>query len=74
MIAQVVGFDGELRFDLSRPDGTPRKLLDVSKLTQLGWKAKTPLSKGLEVAYADFLAGGGRFRESTSEASGLSKP
>ena len=46
----------------SRPDGTPQKLLDVSKLAALGWRAKTPLRAGLKAAYADFLAGGGRAR------------
>jgi GDP-L-fucose synthase len=48
LIKDVVGYDGELVFDNSKPDGTPRKLLDVSRLTQLGWQAKTPLRAGLE--------------------------
>ncbi|MBN8532744.1 MAG: GDP-L-fucose synthase [Rhizobiales bacterium] len=61
-IARVVGFKGALAFDASRPDGTPRKLLDVSKLAAMGWIAKTPLEAGLSSAYADFLAGGGRNR------------
>ncbi|MCZ8182143.1 MAG: GDP-L-fucose synthase [Beijerinckiaceae bacterium] len=59
-IAGVVGFTGELVFDTSRPDGTPRKLLDVSRIKALGWQARTPLREGLRIAYADFLAGGGR--------------
>lgn len=59
-IADVVGFTGELVFDTSRPDGTPRKLLDVSRIRDLGWQARTPLTEGLRIAYADFLAGGGR--------------
>ncbi|MCZ8259432.1 MAG: GDP-L-fucose synthase [Beijerinckiaceae bacterium] len=59
-IADVVGFTGELVFDTSRPDGTPRKLLDVSRIRALGWQARTPLREGLRMAYADFLAGGGR--------------
>ncbi|OYU49407.1 MAG: GDP-fucose synthetase [Rhizobiales bacterium PAR1] len=59
-IARVTGFTGDLVFDTSKPDGTPRKLLDVSKLKALGWQAKTELRAGLEVAYRDFLAGGGR--------------
>ncbi len=54
---------GELVFDTSRPDGAPRKLLDVSKLAALGWRARTPLKEGLAQAYADFLAGGGRRRD-----------
>ncbi len=53
-VADVVGYRGTLEFDSSRPDGTPRKLLDVSRLAKLGWRAKTPLADGLAVAYADF--------------------
>jgi GDP-L-fucose synthase len=60
LVAGVVGFSGELVFDASRPDGTPRKLLDVSKLAALGWRARTELRAGLAAAYRDFLAGGGR--------------
>jgi GDP-L-fucose synthase len=60
VVADVVGFKGELAFDPSRPDGTPRKLLDVSRLTALGWRAQTDLRTGLAAAYRDFLAGGGR--------------
>jgi GDP-L-fucose synthase len=60
LIAEVVGYRGQLVFDTSRPDGTPRKLLDVSKLKAMGWKARTPLREGVERAYADFAAGGGR--------------
>jgi GDP-L-fucose synthase len=63
LVAEVVGFKGDLTFDTSRPDGAPRKLLDVTKLTALGWTAKTPLREGLTTAYADFLAGGGRRRD-----------
>ncbi len=63
LVAEVVGYKGELKFDTSRPDGAPRKLLDVSKLASLGWKAKIPLRQGLETAYADFLSGGGRRRD-----------
>ena len=43
-------------FDTSRPDGTPRKLVDVSRLKALGWSARTPLDQGLALAYADYLA------------------
>jgi GDP-L-fucose synthase len=60
LVADVVGFKGELAFDPSRPDGTPRKLLDVARLTALGWRARTDLRVGLAAAYQDFLAGGGR--------------
>jgi GDP-L-fucose synthase len=59
-VAEVVGYTGALSFDTSRPDGAPQKLLDVSKLSALGWRAKTPLRAGLAAAYADFLASGGR--------------
>jgi len=62
LVADVVGFRGELAFDPTRPDGTPRKLLDVSRLTALGWRAGTDLRSGLATAYRDFLAGGGRDR------------
>jgi GDP-L-fucose synthase len=63
LVAEVVGYRGALQFDTSRPDGMPRKLLDVSKLTALGWRAKTPLREGLQTAYADFLARGDQLRE-----------
>jgi GDP-L-fucose synthase len=52
MIRQVVGFEGEIAFDTSKPDGTPRKLLDVSRLTAQGWQARTGLLEGLRQAYA----------------------
>jgi GDP-L-fucose synthase len=56
-VRETVGFDGELEFDTSKPDGTPRKLLDVGLITRLGWKAQTSLQQGLALAYADYLAG-----------------
>jgi GDP-L-fucose synthase len=55
IVAEVVGFDGGLRFDPSKPDGTPRKLLDVSRLNSLGWTQKMALRQGLELSYKDFL-------------------
>jgi GDP-L-fucose synthase len=55
LVAKVVGYKGEIRWDESRPNGTPRKLLDVSKATQLGWTYHTELEDGLKLAYADFL-------------------
>lgn len=55
LIAEVVGYGGDLVFDTSRPDGTPRKLLDVSRLRALGWSARTPLRAGIERTYADFV-------------------
>jgi GDP-L-fucose synthase len=57
LVTEVVGFRGGLRFDTSRPDGTPQKLLDVSRLARLGWKARTSLKDGIGLAYRDFLAG-----------------
>jgi len=54
-VCAAVGFNGRLRFDAEKPDGTPRKLLDVSRLASIGWKAQTPLDAGLKRSYADFL-------------------
>lgn len=61
-VRDVVGYRGELVFDTSRPDGTPQKLLDVSRMAKLGWNARTSLSEGLKQAYADFLQQGGRHK------------
>jgi GDP-L-fucose synthase len=54
-VQQIVGFEGEIRWDVSKPDGTPRKLMDVSKLHQLGWKHHIELVDGIRLAYQDFL-------------------
>ena len=54
-IADTVGFAGSLVFDRNKPDGTPRKLLDVSRLSALGWRARRPLAKGLRDSYTWFL-------------------
>jgi len=51
LVKEVVGFRGEIEFDSSKPDGTARKLLDVGKLNDLGWQAKTSLREGIEVTY-----------------------
>jgi GDP-L-fucose synthase len=56
LICEVVGFKGELEFDPSAPDGTPRKLLDVSRLNDLGWKARIPLKEGIASTYAWYCA------------------
>ncbi len=56
LIADVVGFEGTIVLDPDKPDGTPRKLLDVSKINKLGWKAKTGLKEGLTKTYEDFLS------------------
>jgi GDP-L-fucose synthase len=55
LIRDVVGYEGEIDFDTTKPDGTPRKLMDVSLLKSKGWVAKTSLADGLRLAYADFL-------------------
>lgn len=55
MVADIVGFKGRILWDTTRPNGTPRKLLDVSKATRLGWTYKTELADGIRLAYCDFL-------------------
>jgi GDP-L-fucose synthase len=57
LVAEVIGYKGKLVFDTSRPDGTPRKLLDSSRLIEMGWRARTSLREGLELTYSDFVAG-----------------
>ena len=54
-MAKVVGYHGEILWDTSKPNGTPRKLLDVSKAAALGWSYKTELEEGLRLSYEDFL-------------------
>ena len=54
-MARVVGFEGDIEFDTSKPDGTPRKLLDVSRLSSLGWHYSVELEQGLEMTYQWFL-------------------
>jgi GDP-L-fucose synthase len=61
-IKAVVGFAGELKFDPSKPDGTPRKLMDASKITHLGWQPKTSLTEGIEQTYQWFLDNYGEIR------------
>lgn len=55
LVKKITGYNGDLRFDTSKPDGTPRKLLDVSFLRSLGWSYKTELEEGIRIAYSDFL-------------------
>ena len=55
LVAKTVGYGGEILWDTSKPNGTPRKLLDVSKARALGWEARTPLEEGIRLAYDDFL-------------------
>jgi nucleoside-diphosphate-sugar epimerase len=54
VVAGVVGFKGALRFDTTKPDGTPRKLLHTGRLERLGWRSQIPLRKGIELAYAEY--------------------
>jgi GDP-L-fucose synthase len=54
-IKNILGYEGEIKFDTSKPDGTPRKLMDVSKINALGWQQKIDLTQGIGFAYNDFL-------------------
>ena len=56
MVARVVGYKGRIEWDTTRPNGTPRKLLDVSKAARLGWSYKTELEDGIRLAYKDYVA------------------
>jgi GDP-L-fucose synthase len=67
-IMDVVGFEGEIRFDASKPDGTPRKLLDVSRMSALGWKARIGLREGIEQTYLGSFAEPRRMRGDTQDA------
>jgi GDP-L-fucose synthase len=67
VVAEVVGFEGRLIFDARKPDGTPRKLMDSSRLSSLGWAPKTALREGLQSAYRDFLESHGVSSVSSSE-------
>ena len=55
IVARTVGYEGEILWDTSKPNGTPRKLLDVSKATALGWTYTTELEEGIKLSYEDFL-------------------
>lgn len=55
LIASVIGYEGKIKNDLSKPDGTPRKVMDVSKIHLMGWRHRTELKDGIELAYQDFL-------------------
>jgi GDP-L-fucose synthase len=54
-VKDIVGFEGDIRYDTSKPDGTPRKLLDVSKLHALGWQASITLKEGIENVYNEYF-------------------
>ena len=70
MVGQTVGYQGRIVFDASKPDGTPRKLLDVAKLSALGWRATIPLAEGLRRAYAAYLDTACELRNRTIAATG----
>ena len=55
LVAKVVGYEGEILWDVSKPNGTPRKLLDISKTANLGWRYRTELEEGIRLSYKDFL-------------------
>lgn len=55
LVAKAIGFKGQIAFDTSKPDGTPRKLMDISKLKNMGWQPTVSLDQGIALAYADFL-------------------
>ncbi len=61
LVKKVVGYEGEIKFDASKPDGTPRKLMDATKLRNMGWKPTISLEQGITLAYQDFLKG--KFRD-----------
>ena len=66
LIRNVVGYEGAIEYDTSKPDGTPRKLLDVSRLHELGWEASTPLEEGIRQTYEWYLVSGRRSMETKS--------
>lgn len=57
LVKKVIGYTGDIKFDVSKPDGTPRKLMDATKLRNMGWKPKISLEEGINLAYQDFLKG-----------------
>jgi GDP-L-fucose synthase len=59
LVASIVGYEGDIETDPSQPDGTPRKLLDISRLTRAGWRARIPLAEGIAATYRDWLHGEG---------------
>ncbi len=66
LVGEVVGYRGTIRQDMSKPDGTPRKLLDVGRLHQLGWRARTTLREGIQQAYDDFQRNESNVRETVA--------
>jgi GDP-L-fucose synthase len=72
-VSQAVGFKGRIDFDPTKPDGTPRKLMDSSRLNALGWRAKVSLAEGLSTTYQDFLQYHGSVME-RSECDAATRP
>jgi GDP-L-fucose synthase len=68
LIREVVGFEGRLTFDATKPDGTPRKLLDVSRMKKLGWQARIPLPEGIAAVYSEYSASHTASREQPIDA------
>jgi GDP-L-fucose synthase len=66
LVQGIVGFNGRIEFDTAKPDGTPRKLLDVSRLRALGWAPRVPLADGIAAAYQWFLQAGAEIRTGTA--------
>ena len=58
LVAEVVGYEGSIEWDISKPDGTPRKLLDISKIQSLGWQPKIELREGIKSTYEWYLSNG----------------
>jgi len=56
LVRQIIGFEGDLKWDTTKPDGTPRKLMDVSKVHKIGWQHRTSLEDGIKIAYQDFMS------------------
>ncbi|MDE6278751.1 MAG: NAD-dependent epimerase/dehydratase family protein, partial [Paramuribaculum sp.] len=67
LVAEIIGYEGEILWDRTRPNGTPRKLLDISKSSAMGWTAATDLRTGIALAYDDFLKTQNSFRGQSSE-------
>lgn len=67
LVAEIIGYEGEILWDRTRPNGTPRKLLDIRKATAMGWKPATDLRTGIALAYNDFLKSQNSFRGQSSE-------
>jgi GDP-L-fucose synthase len=71
LIGEVVGFKGRLAFDTSKPDGTPRKLLDVSRMKKLGWEARISLRDGLTAVYREYSAIAAATQQPLGDATGI---